>query len=373
MTELEIRASAVPSGRDMQASMDYARALATSGLLPESYRSQPQNVLYAIEYGRTLGITPMAAMTGVHVIKGKPTASAALISALVRRAGHKLRVRGDAQSATAQIIRSDDPEYVFEATFTMQDARNANLANKDTWKQFPGAMLKSRAITQVARDACEEVLFGLHYTAEELGADVDQDGAPVGDDWAQPAAAAEQIDEAEVVPEPEGITDAQQRALHSLITKKLGPQSDAARHGRMSAFTKREITSASQLTKVEASGIIDALTKRDDFVPPAPAPAPAPLSIQQTESPEAIAAAQSLLPGAEVALQQQIEDALLDSIQSAGDPDELERAWTRAQAMREAGSIGSADLDDLRGVYDLKRDELAQIAAEAAMQLAGVS
>ena len=35
-------------------------------------------------------------------------------------------------------------------------------------------MLKSRAITQCARDACEEALFGLHYTPEELGAEVDE-------------------------------------------------------------------------------------------------------------------------------------------------------------------------------------------------------
>ena len=40
-------------------------------------------------------------------------------------------------------------------------------------------MLKSRAITQCARDACEEVLFGLHYTPEELGANVDEDGVVV--------------------------------------------------------------------------------------------------------------------------------------------------------------------------------------------------
>ena len=58
-----------------------------------------------MEYGEMLGLSPMAAITGVHVIEGKPTASAGLISALVRRAGHKLRVRGDAKSAACQIVR----------------------------------------------------------------------------------------------------------------------------------------------------------------------------------------------------------------------------------------------------------------------------
>ena len=48
-------------------------------------------------------------------------------------------------------------------------------------------MLKSRAITQCARDACDEVLFGLHYTPEELGAEVDEDGVVVDEPPQRPA------------------------------------------------------------------------------------------------------------------------------------------------------------------------------------------
>lgn len=158
----------------------YAEHLANANLLPRQYQRQPANVLYAMEYGRTLGITPLAAITGIHVIEGKPSASAALISGLVRQAGHRLRVRGDDKQAWAQIIRSDDPDYDgYQVTWTLDRARQAGLANKDVWKKYPAAMLKARAITEVARDACEEVLFGLHYTPEELGANVDAEGEPV--------------------------------------------------------------------------------------------------------------------------------------------------------------------------------------------------
>jgi hypothetical protein len=163
----------------MPAKIQYAKALAESGLLPAAFRAKPANVLYAVEYGDMLGLAPMAAITGIHVIEGKPTASAGLISALVRRAGHKLRVSGDDQSATCRIIRADDPGYTFEVTFTIGDAQAANLTGKDVWKKYSASMLKARAITQCARDACEEALYGLHYTPEELGADVDGDGEPV--------------------------------------------------------------------------------------------------------------------------------------------------------------------------------------------------
>lgn len=193
-TDIAVR----PQGQ-LTAKIAYARELANSGMLPASYRQRPANVLWAVEYGDMLGIAPMAAMTGVHVIEGKPTASAGLISALVRRAGHKLRVRGDSKSATCQIIRSDDPDYTFEVTWTLRknadenpSAEEAGLLGKAVWKNYPASMLKSRVITQCARDACEEALFGLHYTAEELGAEnVDEDGAVIGEVVGEPASGQE--------------------------------------------------------------------------------------------------------------------------------------------------------------------------------------
>jgi hypothetical protein len=171
----------------------YAEHLAHADLLPKQFVNRPANVLYAIEYGRTLGITPIAALTGIHVIEGKPSASSGLIGGLVRQAGHKLRVKGDGRSATAQIIRADDPDWTYEVTWDLQRAEQAGLCQiKDgkpwardrngkptAWEKYPAAMLKARAITEVARDACEDVLFGLHYTPEELGAYVNQDGEPV--------------------------------------------------------------------------------------------------------------------------------------------------------------------------------------------------
>jgi hypothetical protein len=163
----------------LSAQMDYARALAESNLLPKQYFKQPANLLWAISYGQTLGVDPMTAVQSIHVINGKPTASADLIAGLVRRAGHKLRVTGDDKKAVVQIIRADDPDFTFESVWTIERAHAAKLTGKDTWKQFPAAMLKARAITEVARAACSEILQGTIYTPEEMGAVVDQDGNPV--------------------------------------------------------------------------------------------------------------------------------------------------------------------------------------------------
>lgn len=163
----------------LAAQMDYAKAMAASDLLPRQYQGKPANLLWAVSYGQTLGIAPLTAIQSIHVINGKPTASADLIAGLVRRAGHKLRVNGDDKRAVAQIIRADDPDFTFEVVWTIERAQAAKLTGKDTWKNFPAAMLKARAITEVARAACSEILQGTIYTPEELGANVDADGIPI--------------------------------------------------------------------------------------------------------------------------------------------------------------------------------------------------
>jgi hypothetical protein len=155
--------------RDLDASIEYARKLSASELLPAAYQGKPQNVLVAIEYGRSVGIDPITAINMVHTIKGKPTASAQLMGALVRRAGHTLRVSYDGTTATAEIIRADDPSFTFRSVWTMDRAREAGLTGNATYKTFGPNMLKARAIAEVSRDACPEVLAGVSYLADELG------------------------------------------------------------------------------------------------------------------------------------------------------------------------------------------------------------
>jgi hypothetical protein len=187
---------------DLGAKVIYAKHLAQAGLLPKAYQGQPGNVLLAVEMGESLGIPTMTAISSIHIVDGKPTASAGLMSALVRRAGHRLRVTGDDTHAVAEIVRADDPDFTFRAEWTMDRAKAAGLTGKGVWKSYPAAMLKARAISEVARDACQEALSGVIYTPEELGAaiTVDADGEMVMQ--AQPSPTPlEDIVDAEVVEE----------------------------------------------------------------------------------------------------------------------------------------------------------------------------
>src|SRR5690606_24504249 len=126
MTKEIVHTQAMPS---LAERMNYAKALATADLLPPAYRNKPGNVLLAVEHGQALGIPPMTAIQGVHIIQGKPTLSADLMAALVRRAGHKLRITTGTEPprATATLVRSDDPEFTYESTWDMDRARTASL------------------------------------------------------------------------------------------------------------------------------------------------------------------------------------------------------------------------------------------------------
>lgn len=164
---------------DFQRLTEMARLVAASSLLPGTLRDKPANVAIILMGARALDVPAFWALQSMHVIDGKLTMSADLMRALVIRAGHSFRVlERTAQKAVVEIIRKgDDKPYVAE--FTWDDAKLAELAGKSNWKKYPKAMLVARATSLAVRDHCPDVLFGVVYTPDELGADTDADGNPL--------------------------------------------------------------------------------------------------------------------------------------------------------------------------------------------------
>jgi hypothetical protein len=271
---------------------EYAKALSVSDLLPAQYRGKPGNVLYAVEFGKSLGISTMAAILGVHIIEGRASASAGLISALVRDAGHKLRVwverdeSGRVVKAIATIHRRDDAEFEFRAEWTPQRAAAAGLTGKQVWKNYPEAMLKARAISEVAREACEEALRGVGYTPEELGAEVNADGSVVVTTAARPNAPGQTIRgavapaeqpavnghapenaEPAAVPAERMISAPQQRKMAALMREHGITDRDTALAYVNEVLDRPGdslVTSRNELALDEAGRVIDALEREID-------------------------------------------------------------------------------------------------------------
>jgi hypothetical protein len=156
--------------QNLQAWMANANALADATLLPPQYRKNPANILLAIQTGAPLGFGALESINGINVIDGKPGLNADLIQAAVRKAGHRLRFTGDDTFAEAVLIRADDPDFEFKVRWDMERAEQAGLTRKDNWRHYPAAMLRSRAIAEVARMGAADALHGVIYTPEELEA-----------------------------------------------------------------------------------------------------------------------------------------------------------------------------------------------------------
>lgn len=169
--------------------LQHAQAVAQSTLIPDGYRGQPANVLWAMDLADALGIPFPQVIQTMVVMRGRMTMSADIMAAVVRRAGHKLRIREHGLSVTATLIRQDDPDYEFSATWDEAKARQAGLwGQRGPWTQYPAQMLRSRAITEVCRQGASDALAGTVYTAEELqGDDATTSATPATDTSPAPA------------------------------------------------------------------------------------------------------------------------------------------------------------------------------------------
>lgn len=162
----------------LQERADYIARLAPSTILPTAYRGNAANAFVAAETGAALGLEPLQALASIAVINGRATLSSDLMAAVIRRAGHTLRiVENSPESVTATLIRADDKTFKFEVTWDKDKATKAGLwGQRGPWSQYPTQMLRARAITEVARQGASEALMGMIYSPEDFGATITDTG-----------------------------------------------------------------------------------------------------------------------------------------------------------------------------------------------------
>ena len=85
------------------------------------------------------------------------------------------------ECAICTISRRDDPEHPFVSKRDRAWAQRMGLLNNSNYIKQPATMLKKRAITDCARDACSEALCGINYTSDEMS-DFDDVEAKVEDE-----------------------------------------------------------------------------------------------------------------------------------------------------------------------------------------------
>lgn len=149
-----------------------ANAMSKSGYFQDS--REAAQALVKILAGQEMGFGPFAAMSGIHIIQGRPAIGANLMAAAVKGSGrYNYRVTEMTDKACT-IKFYEGREEIGVSTFTLEDAKKAGTKNLD---KFPRNMLFARAMSNGVRWFCPDVLGGSAvYTPEELGANVNEDG-----------------------------------------------------------------------------------------------------------------------------------------------------------------------------------------------------
>lgn len=143
--------------------MTMAKTFAESGMFTDA-KSMGQ-AFVKIQAGQEIGIPPFAAMSGIHIIQGKPTIGAGLIASTVKGSGkYDYKVK-EMSETICSIDFYQGKELIGNSSFTIEEARKAGTKNID---KFPKNMLFARAISNGVKWFTPDVFAGPIYTPEEM-------------------------------------------------------------------------------------------------------------------------------------------------------------------------------------------------------------
>lgn len=147
----------------------------TQGILPQSIRT-PGECVAVILTGRELGLPPMASLRLISLLRGKVAIDSACQLGLMQRAGAKIQWLTDSRDPKEALLRITRPgNEPFDSHYTIEMAKNAELLSNNTWKKYPAAMLRARAVSAAGKAYMPDVLAGVYLPGEIEGDDRPED------------------------------------------------------------------------------------------------------------------------------------------------------------------------------------------------------
>lgn len=247
-----------------------AEMLCGSSFVPQAFKGKPIEGAAAIMAGAEVGMSPVTSLRAFDVIQGQATARAITLRAIVQSHGHEVVLVESTSTRCKMRGRRKGTDTWQDVSWTIDRAKDLQLTGKDNWKKQPAAMLVARATSEICRLIAADAILGIGYSTEEVadGAGVDL-SAPAVDGESQPGTRRMSRKRAEPAPEPDpvadaetgevaGITPQQSKALHAAFNN-AGVKDREQRLAYCRNLIGRDLASSSDLTKVEASAVIDAL------------------------------------------------------------------------------------------------------------------
>lgn len=143
--------------------MSMAKVFAESGMFTDA-KAMGQ-AFVKIQAGQEIGVPPFAAMSGIHIIQGKPTLGAGLIASTVKGSGKYDYKVLTLNEKLCSLDFYQGNEKIGNSSFTIEDAKKALTKNID---KFPKNMLFARAISNGVKWYCPDVFSGPVYVPEEM-------------------------------------------------------------------------------------------------------------------------------------------------------------------------------------------------------------
>jgi hypothetical protein len=125
-------------------------------------------IMAVMLYAKEIGIPPMTAISGgFNVIQGRIEMAPQLMLMKIRQAGHSVDIlEATAERCTLKGKRGDTGQE-YEITFTIEDARRAQLVKKDSnWEKWPDDMCFARATAKMGRRLFTDVIHNAYVTGE---------------------------------------------------------------------------------------------------------------------------------------------------------------------------------------------------------------
>ena len=149
-----------------------ALSLAKSDIVPKELIGKPANILLVLMFGAELDMSPAQRLQNIMIVNGRPSLWGDAVMGKVEASGLQDAWRDEYDpnvgGGTVSFTTKRKGREPITRTFSMEDAKKANLAGKPgPWTQYPKRMLFHRARSWALRDAYPDVLKGIRVYEED--------------------------------------------------------------------------------------------------------------------------------------------------------------------------------------------------------------
>lgn len=152
-----------------------AKMLASSSLVPDTYKNNIQNTMIALEMSNRIGASPLMVMQNLYIVQGKPSWSSSFIIASLnnckRFSALRFETGGDGDeygcTAWAKDLATGEKLEGPKVTWAMVKAEGWLAKAGSKWKTMPELMFRYRAAAFFGRLYAPDILMGMH-TQEEV-------------------------------------------------------------------------------------------------------------------------------------------------------------------------------------------------------------